>query len=71
LSPEVLRAAQALLDEGLSVPQIAERLGVLATTLHKAIDDGRLRGPREQKKSTAKPAVRQQPDARRPRANAG
>ena len=43
LTPERLVQAQALLDEGLEVPQISEQVGVLSTTLHKAIDVGRLR----------------------------
>lgn len=37
-----LAQAQQLLDEGLGVPEISRRLGVLATTLHKALDSGRL-----------------------------
>jgi hypothetical protein len=32
-----------MLDEGDSVPQISAQLGVLASTLHKAIDHGRLK----------------------------
>lgn len=43
LTPERLAQAQALLDEGRSVPQISAQLKVLATTLHKAIDHGRLK----------------------------
>jgi len=43
LTPERLMEAQRLLDEGRTVPEISQPLGVLATTLHKAIDDGRLR----------------------------
>jgi len=42
LTPERLAQGQALLEEGRSVPQISAELGVLATTLHKALDDGRL-----------------------------
>jgi len=34
---------QEMLDGGMSVPAISARTGVLATTLHKAIDEGRLR----------------------------
>jgi hypothetical protein len=44
LKGEVLEQAQGLLDEGRSVPEVAEGLGVLANTLHKAIRAGRLRG---------------------------
>ena len=43
LTPEKLAEAQALLDEGKTVPVISPQLGILASTLHKAIDDGRLK----------------------------
>jgi transposase-like protein len=43
LTPELLLQAQALLDEGLEVPAIAERLGILPNTLHKAISHHRLK----------------------------
>lgn len=43
LTPEMLVAAQDLLDRGLNIPAIAQELGVLASTLHKAIASGRLR----------------------------
>lgn len=43
LTPERLVQAQGLLDQGRSVPQISAEMGVLASTLHKAIDQGRLR----------------------------
>lgn len=43
LTPEVLVQAQGLLDVGRSVPSISQELGVLKSTLHKAIDDGRLK----------------------------
>ena len=43
LTPEKLREAQALLDEGKTVPAISAQLGILASTLHKAIDNGRLK----------------------------
>lgn len=43
LTPEVLAQAQELLDGGLSIPKVGSELGVLATTLHKAVDSGRLR----------------------------
>jgi transposase len=48
LSPERLVQAQQLLDEGLAVPELSRRMGVLATTLHKAIGSGRL-GVRKKK----------------------
>ena len=43
LTPEVLLKAQAELDAGRGVPAIARELQVLPNTLHKAIDDGRLK----------------------------
>lgn len=43
LTAEKLAQAQALLDEGKTVPVISAQLGILASTLHKAIDDGRLK----------------------------
>jgi hypothetical protein len=51
LKAEVLEQAQQLLDEGRSVPEVAEAVQVLANTLHKAIRAGRLR--RSQKKAGA------------------
>ena len=44
LKGKVLEQAQRWLDEGRSVPEVAEELKVLAHTLHKAIRAGRLRG---------------------------
>ena len=54
LTPEKLAAAQALLDEGKTVPAISAQLGILASTLHKAIDDGRLK--QSKKKTLARRA---------------
>jgi transposase len=42
LTAEVQRQAQALLDGGQSVPEVARELGLLPNTLHKAIRAGRL-----------------------------
>jgi len=44
LKGKVLEQAQRWLDEGRSVPEVAEELKVLSNTLHKAIRAGRLRG---------------------------
>ena len=44
LTPERLVEAQRLLDQGERVPQISAQLDILPSTLHKALDDGRLRG---------------------------
>lgn len=43
LTPAKLAEAQALLDAGKTVPSISAQLGILASTLHKAIDAGRLK----------------------------
>lgn len=42
LTPERLEEAQRRLDNGEGVSAISAALGILKTTLHKAIDDGRL-----------------------------
>jgi len=42
LTPEVTQRAQALLDEGQSVPEVSLAVGVAGNTLHKAIHAGRL-----------------------------
>jgi biotin operon repressor len=57
LTPERLLEAQKMLDEFRSVPEIARVLGVLNTTLHKAIDDGRLRQP-PKKNAAGSPGTR-------------
>ena len=49
LTHAVLTQAQALLDQGLEVPALSAQLGVLATTLHKAIKAGRLHRPIKKK----------------------
>lgn len=42
LTAEVKQQAQALLDEGKSVPEVSGEIGVAGNTLHKAIQAGRL-----------------------------
>jgi transposase len=51
LTPERLLEVQKLLDEGQSVPQIHQAVGVLKSTLHKAIDDGRLKASFKKKQT--------------------
>ena len=51
LKGETLERAQQLLDQGKSVPEVAEDLNVLGNTVHKAIRAGRLRRPPSQKKA--------------------
>jgi len=42
LTLEVKQRAQALLDEGKSVPEVSSEIGVASNTLHKAVHAGRL-----------------------------
>jgi hypothetical protein len=42
LTAEVKQQAQVLLDEGRSVPEVSQAVGVAGNTLHKAIRGGRL-----------------------------
>jgi transposase-like protein len=50
LSAPVCQEVQALLDQGLEVPEVGQRVGILANTLHKAIRSGRLQRPIEKKR---------------------
>jgi len=52
LTAEVLKEAQEQLDEGLEIPEVAERIGVKPNTLAKAIRTGRLHKPTKKKTST-------------------
>ena len=52
LTPERLVEVQRLLDQGQRVPQLSAQLHILPSTLHKALDDGRLQGL---KKKTRQP----------------
>ncbi len=55
LKGEVLEQAQRLLEEGRSIPEVAEELKVLANTLHQAIRAGRLRrGPKKTRPAKAR-----------------
>ncbi|MGA8697354.1 MAG: hypothetical protein WB689_26650 [Xanthobacteraceae bacterium] len=56
LSPEVSQQVQALLDQGLEVPEVGRRVGILSNTLHKAIRSGRLRRGNKKK---IQPTMRQ------------
>jgi transposase-like protein len=47
LTAEVLAQAQTMIEEGRTVPAISRALDVLPTTLHKALDDGRLRAAKK------------------------
>lgn len=62
LTPERLEEVQALLDQGESIPVISAQVGVLQTTLHKAIDGGRLRRL-EKKQHSSPPLLRARPRA--------
>lgn len=43
LTPERLAQVQAKLDQGLGPAEISRQTGLLASTIHKAIDQGRLK----------------------------
>jgi transposase-like protein len=64
LNGEAEQIAARLLEEGRSVPEVAEASGVKANTLHKAIRAGRLpavkkkRPPRRQRSSPKASAVK-------------
>jgi transposase len=47
LKGETLVGAQQLLNEGRSVPEVAQEIDVLANTIHKAIRSGRLTTPQK------------------------
>ncbi len=47
LTPEVKQQVQSLLDEGKSVPEVSQAVGVAGNTLHKAIRAGRLHGSKK------------------------
>ena len=49
LTPEVLEEVQRLFDEGLEIPEVATKLGLLADTLRKAIRAGKLHKPVKKK----------------------
>jgi transposase len=49
LTPERLAEAQRMLDQGMRVPPISAALGILPSTLHKALADGRLRGAKKKR----------------------
>lgn len=57
LTPELLVRAQQLLDAGLEVPAVSRQLGVLETTLHKAIASGRLQRPKKKVRCRSRRSV--------------
>ncbi len=57
LTPERLAAAQSLLDRGQAVPAVSKELDILASTLHKAIDDGRLKQFKKKRPVTVAAAI--------------
>jgi transposase len=59
LDDQRLAQAQQLLEEGLEVPAVSQQVGVLATTLHKAIRHGRLQ--RIKKKPSLSPRLQAAP----------
>lgn len=61
LTPAVCAQAQGLLNEGLAVPEVGRRLGLLANTLHKAIRAGRLTANVKKKRFTLAGRQHQKP----------
>jgi len=49
LTPAVLEGVQGLLDEGLELPAIANKLDLLSDTLRKAIQAGKLHKPQKKR----------------------
>jgi len=68
LKGEVRETVQRLIEEGASVPEVAEASGVKANTLHKAIRAGRL--PRVKKKYPSRIQLPSPPKANVARATA-
>ena len=54
LTPTVMDEAQTLLDEGIGVPEVAERLDLKRDTLGKAVRDGRLHQVKKRSKARSK-----------------
>ena len=53
LNAQRLAQAQSFLDQEASVPEISRQLDILTSTLHKAIDDGRLKQIKKKSLPTA------------------
>jgi transposase-like protein len=64
LTPERLAQAQSLLDQGEAVPAISKQMDILASTLHKAIDSGRLKALKKKRPVAVAAAPAQRPPAR-------
>ncbi len=60
LTAEVKQRAQALLDEGKSVPEVSLEIGVAGNTLHKAIHAGRLHAVKKKTDPRRRERQRQQ-----------
>jgi hypothetical protein len=56
LTPERLAEVQGMLDQGQTPAEISRKTGLLSSTLHKAIDQGRLK--QIKKKTLARAPVR-------------
>lgn len=58
LTPPVLEKIQEMLDSELSIPKIAQELGLKADTLRKAVYAGKLHKPQKKSRANAKSANR-------------
>jgi hypothetical protein len=54
LTPERLAEVQGMLDQGQTPPEISRRTGLLISTLHKAIDQGRLKQIKKKRRAGAR-----------------
>ena len=57
LTPERLAEVQGMLDQGQTVPEISRKTELLSSTLHKAIDQGRLKQIKKKESVGAAPKV--------------
>lgn len=53
LTPPVLERIQEMLDSELSIPEIAQELGLKADTLRKAVSAGKLHKPQKKSRASA------------------
>jgi transposase len=56
LTPERLAEVQGMLDQGQTPPEISRKTGLLSSTLHKAIDQGRLKATKKKRFDRARRA---------------
>jgi len=60
LTPAVLQEVQGLFDEGFDISEVADRLGLLADTLRKALRAGKLHKPLKKRSEPCRGKIGQQ-----------